>query len=512
MPRHDHDLPIHTRHERYWRPYRHLWRGGPTAASLATGGVIAASLGNLWFDSKKKKTMKRKGNYDGGSGPPNKKPKIAFPGFSTGYNNALSGRASMKRRGHKNVKSVQGKKRKVHVSKKLRDKISKVIESKKMYGQYITTRQATIGMIRSAASTNSYGTLTVGPYTSATMFTRCGKTTGLGSLRNWFAGGVHNETIAAGADWNFFSPLKVMDAASILWNNKAMAADYTLQTGNFLLPFNRSTGALITTATPAAPDSQGNKIHIINSWVKFELKNNSHRLLTVEIYNCVSKTKSPTETPLETFYNIAGNMEENGATGRAIRIAYPTDAVDYIINDPAIQPAIFPAFNASWKYEKMTLTIAPGETHTHYIKGPKNVTYDYDRMYIDGNDKTGYFNKHTMCVMMAVKPDMVYASAGAGAAGATGSGRFIYGNSAYDAKVLNPLSVEYSEVFKLSMPETAGFIQHAVTNGAAQGLNLRRDCYAFGNYTVDPDEASMVYVRADEESPSGAGSASGPIN
>lgn len=413
---------------------------------------------------------------------------------------AQAHRASMKTTGSKNVKGIRGKKHGVKVSKTLRDKVNKVIEAKKHFGVYKTTRHLAIGTMQSAAITNSFITNNVGAYANARLFHRSGLDTQLSNCRWWSGAGLTNNTVVEGDDFNLFTPMKFMDAASILWNNKIIQKDYAQVGGNFVIATDPLTGGPQANAE-ATPNAQMFKLHIVNSYVKFELKNTSQRQMRITIYNITLKLRHTEKLPLDVILDGLLQFEQTAAARLLIRSANDAQAQDALFNDPEFPITMVPPFNESFKFEKMDMVMSPGETCVHYVKGPKNYDLDYTKLYADAEENAARLFKGTSCsVLFSVRPDLVYGTAGI--AGNAGAGRAIFGTG--DSTLKTPISIEMVETFKLSIPENAGFYQQATpVAGAAKVLNLRRPQYAFGNFTNLITESTVAYSRFDEENVAG---------
>lgn len=378
--------------------------------------------------------------------------------------------------------------------------MNKVIEAKKFFGVYKTTRHLAIGVMKSPVATNTFLTSTIGAYTGARVFHLAGTGTQLSNCRWWSAAGLVDDLAVKGDDFNLFTPMKFMDAASILWNNKIIQKDYAQVGGNFVIPTDAVTGAP-KGAAEATPNSQMFKLHIVNSFVKFELKNTSQRTLRVTAYNITLKLRHTEKLPLDVILDGLLLFEQTAADRLLLRSAVDATAQDQLFNDPEFPITMLPSFNDTFKYEKMDMLLSPGETCVHYVKGPKNMDLDFTKLYADAEENGGRLYKGTSCsVLFSVKPDMVYATAGVELAGGSGAGRFIGSNPLFPVSILGlPISIEMVETFKLTIPDAAGFYQQAVVAGQSKTLSLRRPQYAFGNLTNQSIEASTTYTRYDEE-------------
>lgn len=424
--------------------------------------------------------------------------------------NALSTRAAMKMKGKKNQK-VKAK-RTVKVSKRLREKVKKVIAGSQKYGQYTTIRNGTIGTYDSGSSgvpialNQSYGpyTLNIGYFPAQTYAAAC---------RWWFGGMLSNRTgFNPGFEFAYFTPQKILDAASVVWNKKAISSNYALVTDNLQGLTTTATGDPVV-GTVSAPRTRGVVVRIINSFVSFELKNNSQRTMKVIIWNCVPKVKFPNTSPLSAFLNGSGIVGDTATEDNTYRGYSGTvnNGYENIIFNPYASPTAVDQFKASWKASKMEMVMAPGETCTHSIQGPKNYDLDYDKLVMGGTDYSGFYYKDTtVCCMIAVVPDLALLTVGDG--GVMGSGRFTYrSNVAPTAAGLQTgISMEVVETYKMSVPENVGFIDRDNVDGTVQQLNLRKRKIVFANFS--PQNAqNNTYNRYDEENPA-AGTAQGITN
>jgi len=456
--------------------------GAETMYSNALGGVIAGGLGGLAVSQMKRKNL---GVRKGGRA---KKGNVV---------NAQAQRASMKTTGKKNIKGIRGRKAKVKVSKKLRDKINKVIEAKRIFGSYHTVRQGTIGVAHILGGINGVqNNITSGVYNGDNLWYTTSNAA-LGACRWWFNGfsaaGVAPE---AGDDFLYFTPIKFMDAASILWNNKIMRKDYGNVAGNI------SARTVLLTGVPAAstaalPNLGGNVIHVRESYVKFEMKNLSTRVMRLKIHQCTPKVKFPDNLPLQSVTNGVFSYVE-GLDNELIRHA--PAGTDAAVNDPYFPIGMIPGVKDSWKWATHDMVMQPGETCVHYLRGPKNMTINYNKLNEAGADKTGFAVKGmSASVLIEVIPDMVYATTGVGGA-FPGVGRFIPNTVALPVDTIGfPIAVEIVEVIKLSMPENSGFYTQAVAVPSTQAINLRREQHAFANFTKNQDEVTTAYEIRNEE-------------
>lgn len=414
---------------------------------------------------------------------PNKMPKF----LSTV--NSLADKASMKRRHSKNAMGRRGP-RKIAVPKKLKKQIKQVLTGKMIYGAYKTVRIGTIGCCTLGSLNPVDATKTVLGMTSQIVSIHPKSSVATSYNRSlWYAPlGANATDPAVAASYTsssafiFFHPLKYLDAGSILWNNKAINEDWSIQTDNI------QTRVSTTAGTPATAITDGLKLNVVDSYVQFTLKNNTKRQVTVTAYHIKSKNKLQKDTVINAWVNaLAQDVATNGPVKQ-----YGGSG----LNDPLLNPGDSLSFNQNYKYETVSIVMKPGESCTHSIQGLKNTVIDYGKMYQDSTDILDYITKDTVQVLFSVQPDLQTTTSG----GFT-SGSFMYAPNSTDNTFVDPVTVVYQEVFKLKCPEQAGFIQRAVAAGTGLPLTLKRYCKAFGNFATVNVTEPVTYTGADEQQP-----------
>lgn len=378
-----------------------------------------------------------------------------------------------------NVKAVRFKRSgKVKVGKRLTKQITQVIKAKKLYpGNYIHTNYGAIGIYPLAG----LGTqLTTGPYVNA-YTVRSG---GASTSTHWASGmrSAGPSTGVLGMDFMFFTPARFLDAASVLWCKKPAALDYTIQTGNFNIDVNQSTGVPVV-GTPAAPNTLNQIIHIRKSWVTFEMRNTSARTLLIKIYTCAPKLKFPGTPPLDAY---VGGVETTDS------LRQNTNVTQSLISDPAVQPWMSRSFTDNWKCETTEICLEPGQTCTHSLNGPSNYDLDYNKLWDGAIDKTGFIFKGTSrCVFFEVFNDLQFTT--------TLKTERMYTT----LNVLNDaIAMSWQCHYRLSMPEATGFhAQALIAAGTIVNLDMRKPTYATGNFAEAAVGPTDAYSRIDDEAP-----------
>jgi len=415
--------------------------------------------------------------------------------------NAAAGRATMKRKYGKNEKVRSTKK--VKVSKGLREKVKKVIAGENAYGAYHVRYGGMIGYIDPGAFA---GNFKQNPYFRDPSFTTSlwGGTAFPAGSKVWFS--AHHQNSGTGATANlttggdrvfaYFTPMKILDAASVLWNQKAPSKDVTLVADNFSL----ATG--ISTGTPQVGSSQfpvtgPMEIRVINSFVTWRMKNTSQRSLLVKIYHCVPKLKYCDVGPL----TILSGPSESLDTATVLKelVATPLNPggtlASTLSTHPMFEPNMNPSFASAYKYSLKIINLKPGEECVHSIQGPKNYTLDYNKLHSENETKVGSFFKHTTILpIVSVEVDSVFGSNSA----SQFTGQYATKTANVNASIVNPISIEVDETYKLSCPQNAGFIKSGTSFGTTQQLNLKTKRVVFANFNTAP-AAADTYSFYNEE-------------
>ncbi|QXP07767.1 MAG: putative capsid protein [Arizlama virus AZLM_25953] len=447
-------------------------------------GPFGASLGR---DRRKVPPIKTNMRRVNGSGP--------------SATNGLANRATMVRRNPRKAKSKRGKK--VKVSKQLRKKIGQVLKGKKLFGEYNTVRMGTIGtgllgtddttqlslnLLGMTSQQMNYIPLATSSYTNSKCIWQLplapfATTPGIG--------GVSSGNFRVSDTWAaFFHPMKFLDAASVMWNRKPIDPDWTKPDLNLTTRTDAS-GEPITNITIP----QNIKIDVVNSYVNWEMKNNSKRELTVEIYHIYGKHKLSSATSLQSLIqSLSIDLPTAPNNGPLLS----NEATPEFLLDIQLKPGDIPAFNQNFKYETITVKIKPGETCKHSLQGPRNIEMDLAKLYAPSNvEGLSQMPKGVVSVLMCVYGDLQVADT------TFQTGHFIPRANNTDSTLKNPLSVKWSECFKLRIPEQAGFVSRSLPAvGSGVPLTLRRPIKAFGDFSQINLPAASSYTGNDEENPS----------
>jgi len=357
--------------------------------------------------------------------------------------------ATVRKKGNKVAK--ESRKRDVKVNRKFKAKVQAALKGKDPVGFYQEISMASVMPLNDNAQTVA--------------------------IRAGIASGSAATTLQA----LFFNPIKVLSAASTLWNGKTPTNPHVLQSGNMF---------------PA----QTTRIMVLDSWVKFTYQNNTARTLTLKLYDLSLKNTQPliNSDGITLSYVGAVTNWQNLMTQ-----ANPNGTTDFAYQNPLsngvttlyMTPQTVPAMTAMYSIDTTTVILDPGKEYVHILKGPKNKMYDFAKFWTgrDQLDVTPQFldahkmTKEHMCVMYGNLVNTTLNS----------PGRFT------DIAAGGPygLLTEVREFFKLSLPEQAGTIGSGAAAPAGTGIPLGRRTYSYAiqNFIVGGQNGAVTMI--EDENP-----------
>lgn len=263
----------------------------------------------------------------------------------------------------------------------------------------------------------------------------------------------------------FFSPNRILDAASCLFNQKTAATNKTVFTNNF--------SATVT------------KINVLRQWVDFELSNQTQRMKTVTIYQAEPKSRHGTDIgPVEQWENSLLQDTQTSPTGDTFGPNLSFISPTFLKTGPKLSKSFREKYNVTSTVVKMQ----PGQTHAFSISGPSKV-YDLAKLHDGINTTLSDYTPESTFVFYTVYNDLVETSL-------QNTGRF-------EASIgVQPVSIicEYTMNYHIETPESTGFRAAGsfVANGSIP-LNLIKDSYVFKNYNLTG--AVGTAFRIDDEAP-----------
>lgn len=320
------------------------------------------------------------------------------------------------------AKTKQTKRKTVKVSTNLRKKIKKVLEHAKIPGHLQETAYQ------------------IFPYTNAT------------TQRQVVS---YDNTTGTAVD-ALFSPGRILDAASVLWNNKTIAQSPKLVTdaGNF--------------------DNKSIKVYVKNAYAKQNIRNNTQRTMNLKILEFQAKSNQVAGDPLGVwqaallFQAAAQGANQNGYVKEALHA----------------MPTILPDFNRLFSTRVTTVVMQPGGEYNHFIQGPKDHLYDFQKMWNGSTFQNN--NKHAVYCAYVYFPDVITTDTNTvGRVGGVPVAGEFFG-----------LTVETTNFFQLAMPEQTGFVVTAAA-GTTESLKQRQFTHCVQVWT----NATGIGLRIDDEDP-----------
>lgn len=414
--------------------------------------------------------------------------------------NSLVGKVAMKVKGKTKTKRTKS----VKVSKKFRKQVKEVLSGAQARGTYTVVRQGFVG----SYARNGVGTTlnitdqgiamfgAVGPGTS----NPAGARTLWGGLGTYAVGAA--TTMVPNSGLTFFTPAKILDAASILFNKKAPADPY-LTTGNLSEVASLGGGVPVTSKPSLA-------INVLDSSVRFSMKNLSNRVVTVEIWECTPTIKFVPSGWLDTLVENQTAFVDAGTNNYPCQY-YGGPAATQIATtihesqwDPVGLAKKYNGFPVTFK--KRTMIMNPQETCQHWIKGPKAVL-DFKKLL--STDSAGNNNLQLNAMLKGFSVGCIIGVVGdqvnrLGNLATSYGARENYTLFAAGAVAMGmPISIEIEERYRVAVPEIAGFITQAGVAGTTQLLNLRKNKNILWNQNEfqTANEGVGGYTAANEENP-----------
>jgi len=444
--------------------------GGPALSDA--GAVIGGALGGIY------------GAYQVASR------KKEMPRVSA--SNQAVNRSTMVVKGKTKTKQVKT----VKVSPAFRKAVKQVITAKESQGTYMTINCGLVGNVvsnnTSVINVTDLGVAQVGLLVSPSL-AQAGARTMWGCLGTWAP--AANTTLVPESGLNFFTPAKILDAASVLFNDKPLGDPY-IQTGNL------STVNVTTTAIPVPSISGPLKIHVINSFVQFKMKNVSNRVVSMDIWECTPTIKFMQAPPL---YNLYETVRKYSTTGNDTSVLYFSGGAtrSEIYHEAAVDPlAVAKEYMGfQWTWKKRSMQLAPDETCLHSIQGPQNTVLDYSK--INTQNTAGAITEQFNCLMKGYSVGCIISVHGDQVldptiAGWRGQDVGYHVNDT--ARLSAPVAIEYKEVIKVGVPEVAGFKTSAGVAGTQQMLNNRKPVLTIRNLKPN-NGVNTTFEVGNEENP-----------
>jgi len=275
--------------------------------------------------------------------------------------------------------------------------------------------------------------------------------------------------------FGLFSPIRVLDAASCLFNGKNLAKSKVIG-GSFPSTFV--------------------KVNVLKQWATFDVCNQSLIKKTVTFYTATQKGKrassSASSDPItvwdDALYLESKKVPDNDFVGANISGIGKTFLYS--------KPTMCKHFNKEYSVTSTTVLIEPGQSYKFTVQGPTG-EYDFTKFHDgvvaapggDNADPVSELSPLTKYVFYSVYNPLVVTATGV-------TGRFEGPNPAPEANKPNALVVEYTYNYKIEAPENTGVKTGGTATNQHLSLNLIRDSYIFKHWGA---AASGQVNRIDEE-------------
>lgn len=351
--------------------------------------------------------------------------------------------------------SKGNRKKTVKVSRSLRKKIGKVIEQKKIHGNWTELR---------------YG---------------------------YLVGGSGNQSVGVPVipdqfnnDWSFL-PEEFLHCASVLFNGKVESpnnrgiVDYGnlgITSGGEAAPFNKDTYGCTA------------KFHVVRSKISYHLKNNTQTTMIIRAYTVAPKKAgyygNDLSVPNGSFQSSQfQNLNPIYNWSQSLATKTGTNVINASVNTIGLYPEHDPRWTALYKYEVCDIVMDPGQSTTFDVAGPSDLELDFQKMY--QNQAFIQLQKFCRGTFFIIKHDLVQ---GVGD-NFTTIGRFKSGST-------GTLIMEKKFTCKISVPESTGVkVENVGTAVNNIELNNRKPVFFFKQYGPNTVPLPSQVTRIDEEQP-----------
>lgn len=220
------------------------------------------------------------------------------------------------------------------------------------------------------------------------------------------------------------------------------------------------------------------KVEVISEILTYNIKNNSIRTLTLELYECTYKANSDYNV-VNPYLTWVDSMLAEGTLSEINSVDQGTTGRNPLDNVPATlgsKPTDYALFRNTWSTSKTTITLEPGESTTHKMIGKAKQTVDLGKTVVNASNPLlpTNWNKGRKAMLLVFHSDIVnwYVDE---------IPTVVYNGRAVDGQNANKqgLDIELVADYKYRCPETIGTKLLATpVSGNVLNLNLRRNVRA----------------------------------
>lgn len=253
-----------------------------------------------------------------------------------------------------------------------------------------------------------------------------------------------------------FSNQKIVDAASVLWNEK--------------VPTKLKTHANVQNFP-----TDKLQVDVINSYVTYKFRNNSQRVYYMSLMEIAPRSQQVLGAPLPVW---------DAALAYQATLEGPNQ-LSALSTELHTHPSMLPDFKRLFKVTTTKIEIAPGGEYSWFVQGPKDYKFNSQKTWNGSTYQN--LNTHSRWTCCTYYGDLVSDSAG-------NAGRYYNHTSSSSAQLVWEATVRYV----LALPEQTGFINPAVYTAGVQPNGQRQFSYALKTWST---EQSGALVRYDDEQP-----------
>lgn len=279
-----------------------------------------------------------------------------------------------------------------------------------------------------------------------------------------------------------FDPISISNMAAELFNNASANPTADFGQGGYTNAFNY----------------QSLKINVVDSSIKYIMRNNTTNNLIVKLWDISPKSISTNGSAytdpvawinLELARMTATPSLNPGPSTGALDQLNKYNPFGVVIQTIGFNPKMLPSFNQFWSMDETVINLEPGKTYVHYLPGPKNKVYDFRKYFQNGSVTVNTYQKFSKQTMICLQGDLQGT-----ATGEVGRYTDIVAGTGYG------LLVEPRTYVKMRLPEQAGFVTQVggLAVGSSQAMTNRRDAFIIKNWTLPVNNVSAIQRIGDE--------------
>lgn len=159
--------------------------------------------------------------------------------------------------------------------------------------------------------------------------------------------------VPSGGVYSAFDTLRILDAASQMYNLKAYAFDFAIAAGSF--------------------NNENLKVHVRNASFSMDLRNNTQVAKEIILYVCKPKLYTSNTALADWVASLAADNSNIGGL---------------TITEYGLTPANTKRFTKEWSYTTERVFLEPGCKGKLFVQGPQDKWYDYSKLQLNASLST----------------------------------------------------------------------------------------------------------------------------